>query len=372
MSLSITRVLTIDARYLAQPPSGIPRYTANLLDAIRRADPGRAVRVVTHPQGPLPETLANHGPFDIVLDGNTPRSPGEMLRWRSRLKQLQPSVLHSPDVFAPLWPGPKVAITLHDVIPLLPELSRQTKRSKKQRLRPIWRAWLKRQTRRADAVLTVSQYSADDLRQLLGVPASKLHVVPNAVPAPHEHANHSEPSPVPYLLCVGRFDPYKNAVGLVDAFARLPEPLQLIFVGPLDPRFPEAQQRVAELGLDDRVIFRGAVDDGELHALYAHAAALVMPSRYEGFGLPAIEAMHHGVPVVTSNAGSLPEIVGNAAVVTDATNLAALSAAIASVLNNETKKNQLIAAGRSRVLAFSSQRIGTTYLDVIDRLAATS
>ncbi|MEM7576432.1 MAG: glycosyltransferase family 1 protein [Planctomycetota bacterium] len=364
-------MLTLDARYLAQPPSGIPRYIVNLLDAIRLADPARAVRVLVHPDGPLPQTLANHGPFDAITDPYTPRSPGELLRWRSRLTRLHPTVLHCPDVFAPLWPGPKLAVTLHDAIPLLPHLCRPTARSKKERFRPLWRAWVKRQTRRADAVLTVSQHSANDLARLLDLPNCKLHVVPNAVPVPPDARRDHDAPTTPYLLCVGRFDPYKNAVGLIDAFARLPEPLHLVFVGPPDPRFPEARERVAEHQLTDRVTFRGAIDDAALHTLYTHAAALVMPSRYEGFGLPAIEAMHHGVPVVASNGGALPEIVGDAALVTEATDPAQLASAIAAVLNHNDTRDRLIAAGQARVQAFAPARIGTAYLDVIDRLVAT-
>ncbi|MEM8782832.1 MAG: glycosyltransferase family 1 protein [Planctomycetota bacterium] len=370
-------MLTIDARYLAQPPSGIPRYTANLLDAIRVADPARKVRVLTHPVGPLPETLANHGPFDVVVDAHRPRTPGEPLRWRKRLRRLRPSVLHCPDAFAPLWLGPRVAVTLHDAIPLKPELTHHAARSKKERFRAVWRAWLRTQARRADAVFTVSRHSADDLTRLLGLPPSKLHVLYNPVPPPDPPENptvpnHQDPNPAdpPYLLCVGRFDPYKNAAGLVDAFARLPEPLRLVFVGPLDPRFPEAQRRVAALGMRERVAFRGAVDDATLHTLYAHAAALVMPSRYEGFGLPAIEAMHRGVPVVASDGGALPEIVDDAALVVDATDPARLAAAIARVIDEPTRRDALVAAGRRRVRAFAPETIGVAYLEVIDRLAA--
>ncbi|MEM1097584.1 MAG: glycosyltransferase family 1 protein [Planctomycetota bacterium] len=364
-------MLTIDARYLAQPPSGIPRYTRNLLDAIRQADPARQVRVIVHPDGPLPEPLASHGPLDIVVEDAFPRSPTELWRWRGRLARIKPTVLHCPDVFAPLWPGPRVLVTLHDAIPLLPSLDQPGGRSKKQRLRPLWRAWVRRQLRRADAVLTVSQHSADDLHRLLNIRESKLHVLHNAVPPPVEHERTNETKATPYLLCVGRFDPYKNAVGLVEAFAQLATPLRLIFVGPTDPRYPEAKDRAMALNLEDRVDFLGSVDDATLDGLYRGAAALVMPSRYEGFGLPAIEAMHRGVPVVASNGGALPEVVGDAAIVCDATNPDALANAIHRVLNHPDERERLTRAGYRRADAFAPTRIGVAYLEFVDRLSAS-
>ncbi len=371
-------MLLIDARYLAQPPSGIPRYTLNLLDAIRTADPGRRVRVLLHPAGVLPETLASHAGFDAVTEPHLPRAAGEVVRWRGRLRRLQPDVVHCPDAFAPLWPGPAVMVTLHDAIPLMPELSAAGVRSKKEKFRRLWRNWLQLQCRRADAVLTVSRHSANDLQRLLQLPPGKLHVVPVAVPPPsspdgsftHDKTSDHLTPATPYLLCVGRFDPYKNTTALVEAFAQLPPHLRLVFVGPLDPRFPQTPQRAAELGLSDRVTFTGSIDDATLQRLYAHATALVMPSRYEGFGLPAIEAMHHGLPVIASDAGSLPEIVGDAALAVDATQPPRIAQAVQRILDDPSLRSRLIASGKQRAAQFSLAEVGVAYLDVVDRLLA--
>ncbi len=376
-------MLLLDARYLRQPRSGIPRYTLNLLRALKVADPGRQVRILVPHHDALPRDLAGHGPFDPVIETSAPRDPVDIVRWPRRVRRLGASVVHCPDAFAPLRSRVPVALTLHDLIPLI--CTAGLEKSRKQRMLPLWRRWLKLQTRCADAIVTVSKHSADDLQRLLKIPPEKIHLIPNAVPPPADE-NSATPSPQAsppfdtgdsYLLCVGRFDPYKNVPGLIEAFARLVadlpseaplSSLKLVLVGSPDPRYPQAQNTAARLGLADRVVFTGQVSDEQLETLYKNAAMLVMPSLYEGFGLPAVEAMRRGVPVVVSDRGSLPEVVGDAAVITDATNPKALAEAMRRVLANPALAGKLVARGREHARRYDPANIGRQYLDFLDRL----
>ena len=311
-------MVVIDARMLGAEGSGIGRYTSSLLQAIDRVGPERAVRVWVSPTAALPASVERSVHLDLRVTAGDPRRPGEQAAARRRLRALAREgvkVLHCPDVFAPLW-GPRggrgggagvaTVVTLHDVIPLV--CRGQLARSRKQRFLPLWRAWLKAQTRRAAAVVTVSEHSANDITRYLGVPREKLHVIHNAVPAPppRPDAGAADASVLrglgverPYLLNVGRRDPYKNVPGLVRAFAELRDAgrsggLQLVVVGAADPRYPEAERLAATLGVAEAVRFLGWVADDALAALYRGAGAVVLPSCYEGFGLPALEAMHAG------------------------------------------------------------------------------
>ncbi len=376
-------MLLFDARYLRQPRSGIPRYALNLLRAVREADPGRRVTVLVPGGDALPADLAGHGPFEVVVDTNPPRNPREVWRWPGRLRRLKPSAVHCPDAYGPLRCGVPNLITIHDLIPL--RCRDGLAKSRKQKILPLWTAWMKLQARRASAVVTVSEHSANDLSELLGVPRDRVHVIYNAVPGPEESASSlasdkscdGKRSKPPYVLCVSRLDPYKNVPGLIDAFALLKAfndggpliPHRLVIVGPPDPRYPQAQQRVQHHGLDADVNFTGAVSDEELEHLYRDAALLVMPSTYEGFGLPAVEAMHHGVPVVAADCAALPEVVGDAAVLVDPEQPAQLADAMRRVLADPAVADALIERGRRRVEAFAPRRIGERYLDLLDRLS---
>ncbi len=380
-------MLLLDARYLRQPRSGIPRYTLNLLDAIRQADPGRRVRVLVPHDNALPETLAAHGPFDAIVDTHAPRDPREAFRWPRRLKHHRPEAVHCPDAYGPLSGGPARLITIHDLIPLVCRDGLQ--KSKKQRLLPAWKAWMTLQARRADGVITVSECSANDIADRLGIARTKLHVVPNAVPTPPEDA--SQPAGVEaslsalgikasdvLALCVGRFDPYKNVPLLIDAFSELLQTerrhpridaARLVLVGPNDPRYREPRDRATAHALGDRVLFTGEVSDLQLHALYRRAAVLVMPSRYEGFGLPAVEAMRYGVPVVATRGGALDEVGGNAIVKIDVNDQNALTLALDAVLTSDAMSLELSRLGRAQARdRFAPEAIGARYLEVLDRV----
>ena len=160
----------------------------------------------------------------------------------------------------------------------------------------------------------------------------------------------------PYILYVGKHHPYKNITNHLHAYTRHQEVyqhLQLVIAGKRDPRQIALYQTAAALDPGDRIIFTDFVPENDLFALYRNAHLFVFPSFYEGFGLPPLEAMACGVPVITSNAASLPEVVGDAAIQIDPTNVPELADAMRTVLTDHERWEDLRLKGRQRAQQFS-------------------
>lgn len=374
----------LDARTLTAAPSGIGVYTRNLLAGLHEAGPERPVRVWLRPglAGTLGPQLRGSRALDLLELPGSPASPGHLLRGaRAARRDARGGVFHVPDAFAPAVGRLDPVVTLHDVIPLV--CGGQLARSKKRRLRWLWRAWLLRQTARARAVVTVSEHAAGEIHRVLGVPREKLEVIHNAVPPPPP-LDPAAPDPAAppvarqpggrFVLNVGRRDPYKNVPGLVRAFGRMRAEhprlrgVRLVVVGPPDPRYPEAEAAADAPGVRGSVEFRGYVGARELAGLYAAAAAVAVPSRFEGFGLPLAEAMAAGAPVVCSDRASLPEVAGGAALLVDPDDEAALAAALARVLLDAELAAGLAARGRARAASFGLRAFGERHLRLYERL----
>lgn len=283
--------------------------------------------------GDAPGRRSGDGPgLGFVTAAGGPRDASQQWRLPRLLKALRADVFHALDAFAPLACPCAAVITIHDLIPLLcrnDDAEAGTRPALKSRFAPAWRAWQQLQCARADAVLTVSRHSRSDILRELGTDPQKLHVVHHGIPTPPPPALSPGHRPAtvavlervgltgkPYLLYVGRRDPYKNVAGCVKVLGllvrRFPG-LMLVLAGYPDPRFPQAEQAIAAHGLTGRVVITGHVRDAELDALYRGATALLLLSRYEGFGYPVLEAMARGVPAVCTRATSLPEVGGPAA-----------------------------------------------------------
>jgi glycosyltransferase involved in cell wall biosynthesis len=204
---------------------------------------------------------------------------------------------------------------------------------------------------RADLVLAISQCTADDLQEVLGVPAGKIAVTHLGVSTPPARAVTTTGRSKPFLLYVGLRYGYKNWENFVRAVAACPavDELDLLCVG-AGSFTPAETALLAELALTSRVHQVNA-DNDLLDACYREAVAFGYPSRYEGFGLPPLEAMARGCPVVASRAGSIPEVLGDAAVLADPADIDALAEAIAEVVR-PGRREQLVEAGYERALIF--------------------
>ncbi|MEM7626647.1 MAG: glycosyltransferase family 1 protein [Planctomycetota bacterium] len=379
-------MILIDGRAIHPHLSGIGRYTLNLLhglDAVGRDDTLGPIKVWVRPDAPLPDALTRSEALDLIERDGRPQDATNQLRGQRELRQMGVELFHCPDVFVPWGTKCRRVVTIHDVIPLV--CRGMLHRSRKQKFARLWRAWSRTQARAAEGVITVSRYSATDIQRQLGVAPQRIHVIHNAVAPMDKSAGraadngHDPLAPRgirgPFVLNVGRRDPYKNVDGLVRAFATLrqrftdvPDDLQLVLVGDPDPRYPAAEQEVRRLGLEDAVVFTGYTSEATLAELYRRAAVLAMPSLYEGFGLPAVEAMRAGTPVVAGAVASLPEVVGDAGLLFDAHRPEALVEAMHKVLVDHELTDILRERGWQRIEQFSLEKAGARHVALYRQL----
>jgi glycosyltransferase involved in cell wall biosynthesis len=225
--------------------------------------------------------------------------------------------------------------------------------------------------RRADALIAISEYTRRTLIETLGVAPERVHTVPLAVDhavfkpvavGPDFDQRHGLPPDGQVVLYVGSDDPRKDLPSLLRAFAlaRARRPgATLVLAGPR--QFPGAREGLValagELGIAERVRFLGAVPDADLAGLYSRSDLLVLPSLYEGFGLPPLEAMACGTPVVCARTSSLPEVVGDAGLLVAAGRPDELADAIVDLLSDRAKRAELSARGRARAAAFTWERV---------------
>ena len=256
----------------------------------------------------------------------------------------------------------RYVVTIHDLIPLFfPKLVPW-----KHLL--FFRLFMKRAAHTADVVITDSAHSARDLVQHLSVPAARIRVIYLGYDGAYQEVR--DPAikratcarygiTPPYLLFVGVIEPKKNLSRLLTAFALLRQQrpdLQLVIAGGEGWGMTQLAQQAKAAGVEQHVIFPGFIPDADLPALYSGAAVFVFPSIYEGFGLPVLEAMSCGAPVVTSNVSSLPEIAGDAAVLVNPNEPSEICRGILAVLADEQKRCVMQAAGRLQAQKFSWAR----------------
>lgn len=267
-------------------------------------------------------------------------------------------VYHATEHLLPRMPKTTATVlTVHDLIfERFPQHHTLTNRLFLKLAMPLF-------VRRADAVIAVSQSTKQDLVELYRTPPAKIHVIHEGIDErfapigpPGVHRVKSKYSPDrPYLLMVGTLEPRKNHAAALTLLARLKAeefPHRLVIAGGKGWLFDPIQRQVDELGLTDDVVFAGFVDDVDLPALYTGAACVVMPSLYEGFGFPVLEAMACGVPVVCSNVSSLPEVAGDAALLVDPLDGDALHAAVRRVLTEGELARHLGTVGQRQAGGF--------------------
>jgi glycosyltransferase involved in cell wall biosynthesis len=361
----------IDATPLLGQRSGIGHYTARLLAAQLRTEPERDFLLYSN--RPL-ENLEPGLDQATRIQGYLPRS-----RWLwmqlmlpRLIKQTRPDLFHFTNALAPLWITSPYVLSIYDATLFL-----YSSYHPWTRLLAI-RMMLPLAARRASAVITISQSARTDLQKVLNIPSEKIHVVYGAAAPQFEPVTQLEKLeqvrwiyglPEQFLLYVGTLEPRKNLRRLVKAFGRLKEmglPHKLVLAGPRGWSMDGFQEQIEELKLGDSVLMLGYIPDEDLPALYSLATVFVFPSIYEGFGLPPLEAMACGTPVLSSRNSSLAEICGDAAVLVDPLNEESLLDGLRQVLESKELQTQLGEIGRKRAAEFSWERAAQETITVYD------
>jgi glycosyltransferase involved in cell wall biosynthesis len=249
----------------------------------------------------------------------------------------------------------------HDMIPL-----RFPKRFSP--LTPYHRYYTPQVFKQAQHIICNSQATANDITKFYQIPSNKITPIPLA--CDRSHFRFLNLSTKNYFLYIGRQDSYKNLQRLITAFSALPSrgDYELWLVGPTDKRYtPLLQTQVEELGINHLVKFLNYVPYDELPIIINQAIALVFPSLWEGFGLPVLEAMACGTPVITSNISSLPEVTGDAAILINPYNTEEITAAMQTIVNDSESRKQLSQQGIKRANQFSWEKTGLATVEILKK-----
>jgi glycosyltransferase involved in cell wall biosynthesis len=343
--------------------TGIARYVVNLVDRWRRPDARVSATLYGNERTTLPSALA-----DVPVRRMRERATlwWDQVSLSRALAADRIDVFLSPYYKAPLSAPCPVVLTIHDLL-FLDERA-YPQRGRRRALRMLFVPMARAMARRAARIVTDSEHSRRDIVRLLGVSDEKIRVVPIGLAPTLAPVAIDERAGVgarygvvePYALYVGNFKPHKNLPRLLRAWASLGARArgQLVLAGTRDADATALETLARDLGVADRVRFTGFVADADLAALYSGAAAVVLPSLYEGFGVPVIEAMACGAPVVCSNTTSLREVAGDAALLVDPEREDAIADGLARVLADDDLRGRLVAAGRARATTFDVEKTG--------------
>jgi glycosyltransferase involved in cell wall biosynthesis len=376
-------VIGIDVTSALSQRAGIGRYTRELVSALVRNDKSVDYLLFSAKQ-PTWDPLENRIPSDSnVRYRQSPFSERWLYRLWYRLRLPIPvqtftgdvDIFYSPDfVLPPVRDEIPTVLTVHDLSFVhFPETFTPSLRKYLNQVVP-------RSVRSASHVLADSQTTKDDISNIWNIDEKKITVLYSGVDRsfrpPSDTAklvnvrNKYDLGDRPYILSVSTIQPRKNYQMLIRAFKEVAKdfPHRLIIAGGKGWLYEETLAEVNAQGLNDRVLFVGFVDDQDLPALYSDATLFVFPSLYEGFGLPILEAMSCGVPVVVSNASCMPEVAGEAALVLPPQDEEAWTAAIRDLLDDPNRRAQMVAGGFLRARQFSWKRAAEQLSGVVQQL----
>jgi glycosyltransferase involved in cell wall biosynthesis len=365
----MSKRIVIDAR---ESGTTTGRYIDKLIEHLHKLHPKHTVIILTRAE--RLEHMASIAPNFVVVE--TPFKEftfSEQLGFMRQLNGLEADLVHFGMVQQPvLYHGP-VVTTMHDLTTA--RFRNPAKNPVVFTLKQQVYKWVnKKAARKSAAVITPTQYVKDDVVAFTGVDPGKITVTYEAADAIAE-----KPEPLSslegtqFILYIGRPTPHKNLGRLISAYAELkktrPE-LKLVLAGKKDALYEAHEKQAAEAGVAD-VVFTGFVSEGQLRWLYEHTAAYVFPSLSEGFGLPPLEAMLHGAPVVSSNATCLPEVNGDAAHYFDPLDVTDMAIKIGEVLDDPILREDLVTKGAAQAAKYSWTRMANQTLDIYEKVLAT-
>lgn len=365
--------IAINAWFIDQPTTGSGQYLVHLLSEYAQQYSQHRYLLCTHPHHPVPQALLQASPafewqvlptpFDR-LHHHLAKLWFEQVTFPQACRRWGASLAHVPYWASPLRTAVPTVVTIHDLIPLLlPAYSGGM-------LGRLYTRLVARSARYARLVLTDSIASQHDIVHHLGLPERHVKAIHLAA---DEHfcadldtlilskVRDKYRLPEHYLLYLGGFDVRKNVPAILRAYAQLQEEsVHLVIAGKLKPQdsafFPDPRRVANELDILDRVRFTGWVEEEDKPALYAGAVAMLFPSHYEGFGLPPLEAMSCGTPVIVSDRSSLPEIVGEGGLCVDPDRIDQLAGAMAQLVRDPSLRQRKRQTALNRAASFSWSR----------------
>jgi glycosyltransferase involved in cell wall biosynthesis len=360
-----------DGHAFSSPAAGIRRYATELVQALVALDHPIEVVVLGGDSDRIPPGVER-----VVEAAHLPGNAGWTLIGLPRTAaRARVDLIHAPAYTAPFWAGIPVVLTIHDV---------------SYEMHPEWypyrrdvlrRFYYRRSATSATHVLTVSAFSASEIAAAYGIPASRITVAPLGVrgtfAAGDPNVSLDLPANVtePFLLHVGDIHERRNLPLVVDAMLEARRhfgaaaALSLVLAGVDRGVSAGLCAMASEAGSPEAVVALGPVSEERVHALYRGAMALVYPSLYEGFGLPLIEAMACGTPVLASHAASIPEVLGGAGLLLDPRDVSAWRDAIIRLVNDDALRRDLRGRGLARAATFTWQRTAQITLDVYREVA---
>ncbi len=377
----------INALFFQSRATGSAQYMIHLIDALAQIDQQNEY-ILLGPR-PVEQTGQHSFPYQVhpvptfaARNENVEKVIWEQLIAPHAARHAEVDLFHVPYFAPPLFPRTPTIVTIHDVIPLrLPAYQLGGKVKAYMNL-------LSRASHRATMIITISEHAKQDMVDALKIPPERIRTIYEA--AGDQYHPITDPETLAaararydigerYIFYLGGLDQRKNVPQLVRAFAhlyaQLGDPnLQLVISGNPDkqqgPLFPDPRPIGADLGINGQIIYR-FIEDEDKPAIYSGASLFVFPSLYEGFGLPPLEAMGCGAPVVCSNRTSLPEVVGDAAISVDPQDTQALVEAMHQILSDETLQADLRARSLRQAAKFSwrktAQETLAVYQEVCDK-----
>jgi glycosyltransferase involved in cell wall biosynthesis len=367
----------LDALGIENQKTGVSQYSLRLVENMAALAPQLSFQLLIRPGldpvHPLRAIAAAHP--NVALRATDIPAIGlrRDLRLPALLRGLSYDLYHCLSSNLPLRIAGRSLVTIHDLkYVLYPEYLGRFRRLKSAYLRRLFAAAV----RHAAAVITVSGSTRSDLLCVFPGLERELHRKVRVIPEASSIEKQPRPEVVaryglegPYFLYVGELRPHKNVDGLIRAFERLvsrypvPDALRLLIVG------KRHRSYTPPIGTSSRVVFTGYVEDGELYEFYRHALAYCLVSHYEGFGLPLLDAMDCGAPVITSRVSSMPEVAGDAALQVDPGDGEQIAQAMYRIISDRRLRGELIEKGRARAAAFSWRGTAGQTLELYRELA---
>ncbi|MEO1093730.1 MAG: glycosyltransferase family 1 protein [Cyanobacteria bacterium J06638_28] len=359
----MARQLLVNLSFLSTQPTGISTYALNIIPALKSFDP-----LLFSPHKTPCYSAARHHftspqmSTDCGKLGHFRRLFWLQLSALNRIQKPSQGIVFTPLPEAPIFTNCRYIATAHDTIPL-----RFPDRSPSSFLNLYFKYYVPQVLRQAEHVICNSETTAADIIDAYGVPASRI--TPIYLGYDKSVFRPLNTSPQNYFFYVGRHSPHKNLMRLIQAFSQVNDPEVELWMGGLGHRryTPRLKACAQELGVSDRVRFLDYVSPTDLPVMLSQALAFVFPSLWEGFGLPILEAMACGTPVISSNCAAMPEVAGDAALLIDPYNPDALAQAMTQILKDSHLRKDLRGRGLAQVKRFSWSQAGTETATVLSQ-----